>query len=35
MQLKDACGGGCNVVLCDAAPNSSGQQWCAAALSKI
>jgi 23S rRNA (uridine2552-2'-O)-methyltransferase len=29
MQLKDACGGGCNVVLCDAAPNSSGQQWCA------
>jgi 23S rRNA U2552 (ribose-2'-O)-methylase RlmE/FtsJ len=29
MQLIDSCGGGCDVVLCDAAPNSSGQQWCA------
>jgi 23S rRNA (uridine2552-2'-O)-methyltransferase len=28
-QLMDACGGNCDVVLCDAAPNSSGQQWCA------
>ena len=27
-QLMDACGGNCDVVLCDAAPNSSGQQWC-------
>jgi hypothetical protein len=30
MQLIDSCGGGCDIVLCDAAPNSSGQQWCAA-----
>jgi hypothetical protein len=27
LQLMQACGGSCDVVLCDAAPNSSGQQW--------